>query len=168
VPPGVLSASVLLTNLANRMQPLIRYQLDDRVRVLERPCACGSPFTAIEVQGRSGDTLHLPALDGAAVANSRRAGVPIVPLALETAIEEGAGLTQFQIIERERGGRPALEVRFEAAVAEPRQAFRRCSDAIGRYLATQGVKKTPCRYCAEPPLREPASGKLRRVLRARA
>ena len=59
VPPGEVSHTTLLTNLANRTQPLLRYRLDDRVRVLPARCPCGSAFTAIEVQGRSGDTLTL-------------------------------------------------------------------------------------------------------------
>ena len=57
VPEGRLSHSVLLTNLANRTQPLIRYRLEDRVRRVPGRCACGSEFAVIEVQGRSADTL---------------------------------------------------------------------------------------------------------------
>jgi phenylacetate-coenzyme A ligase PaaK-like adenylate-forming protein len=44
VPPGVMSHSVLLTNLANRVQPIIRYDLGDSVLMEPAPCACGSPF----------------------------------------------------------------------------------------------------------------------------
>ena len=44
VEPGTMSYSVLVTNLANRIQPVIRYDLGDRVRLGTRPCACGSPL----------------------------------------------------------------------------------------------------------------------------
>lgn len=158
VPVGTLSHTTLLTNLANRVQPVIRYRLDDRVRLLPGPCACGSAFARIEVQGRSGDTLSLP--------DAKRQPVAIVPLALETAIEEGAQVCQFQVIERRRRQGHTLELRFEAGVPDARAAYGRCRAAIERYLAEQGVASTRCTYSREPPLRDAKSGKLRRVIHA--
>jgi phenylacetate-CoA ligase len=159
VPAGVLSHTALLTNLANRVQPLIRYRLDDRIRVLDTPCACGSTFTGIEVQGRSGHSLVLPA-------QQRHGGpVTLVPLALETVIEDDAGVSQFQLIDhRERHGAHRLELRFEPAVVRPTAAFARCREAIERYLHSQHVKALPCSYSAAAPLRDAASGKIRRVV----
>jgi phenylacetate-coenzyme A ligase PaaK-like adenylate-forming protein len=56
VPPGVASAKVLVTNLYNRVQPLIRYELTDSfVRVVD-PEADG--HLRAKVQGRSDDVLH--------------------------------------------------------------------------------------------------------------
>lgn len=155
-PPGVLSHNVLLTNLANRTQPIIRYRLGDCVRVLAEPCACGSAFTAIEVQGRSGDTLQLPGVQHRPVA--------ILPLALETAIEEGAHTAAFQVIAHSGRGHATLEVRFEPAAGEPHAAFERCREAIEGYLHTQGVQATHCRYSPQPPERDVRSGKVRRVV----
>ena len=90
VPPGEVSDSVLLTNLANRTQPLLRYRLGDSLRVLPEACACGSRFQAIEVQGRADHTLVLH--------DAQRREVKLLPLALATAIEEGAQLTRFQLL----------------------------------------------------------------------
>lgn len=56
-PPGIASHTVLLTNLANRVQPLIRCDLGDSVLARPDPCPCGSPFPAIRVQGRRDDVL---------------------------------------------------------------------------------------------------------------
>jgi phenylacetate-CoA ligase len=53
VPPGQLSHDVLVTNLANRIQPIIRYPLGDRVAIGPESCSCGSPFPTIEVVGAS-------------------------------------------------------------------------------------------------------------------
>src|SRR4029434_4157611 len=47
VAPGTLSDTALLTNLANRAQPLIRYDLGDRVLTKPDPCRCGSELPAI-------------------------------------------------------------------------------------------------------------------------
>ena len=57
VSPGEPSHTVLLTNLANRVQPIIRYDLGDSVTLRPDPCPCGSPLPAIRVQGRTNDVL---------------------------------------------------------------------------------------------------------------
>ena len=44
VPPGTPSHSTLLTNLANRVQPIIRYDLGDSITMLPTRCPCGSPL----------------------------------------------------------------------------------------------------------------------------
>ena len=56
-PRGRLADGVLVTNLANRVQPIIRYQMGDRVAIEPDPCVCGSPFPQIQVIGRSDDIL---------------------------------------------------------------------------------------------------------------
>jgi len=53
---GTLSHTTLLTNLANRTQPLLRYRLQDRIRFVAQPCACGCAFPVIQVEGRADDT----------------------------------------------------------------------------------------------------------------
>ncbi len=48
VPAGRLSDDVLITYLANRIQPIIRYRMGDRVAMDADPCICGSPFPSIQ------------------------------------------------------------------------------------------------------------------------
>ena len=67
VAPGVASHTVLVTNLANRVQPLIRYDLGDRVMLAASPCACGNKFPAITLEGRTGDLLAFESADGGTV-----------------------------------------------------------------------------------------------------
>ncbi|WP_299748427.1 phenylacetate--CoA ligase family protein [uncultured Boseongicola sp.] len=59
VPDGTLSATVLLTVLANEVQPFIRYDLGDCVRFDEEPCACGSPFRSFQVEGRQATLVRV-------------------------------------------------------------------------------------------------------------
>ena len=153
VPAGTTSHSVLLTNLANRSQPLLRYQLADRVLFATDACACGSAFPVIDVEGRADDTLQLR--------DTRRRRVTILPLALETAIEEGAQVTQFQVL---CGAGNSLELRFEAAVTDAPSAFERSRRALTDFLAHQGIAGAPISFSRAEPLRQPASGKLRRVV----
>ncbi|MGE5162237.1 MAG: phenylacetate--CoA ligase family protein, partial [Betaproteobacteria bacterium] len=101
VAPGNRSRSVLLTNLANHVQPLIRYDLGDAVTLHDGPCACGSAFPAISVEGRCDDTLVMPLAHG---------GVgTVVPLALATVLEDEAHVHDFQVVQTGAG---ALTVRL--------------------------------------------------------
>ncbi|HTN50103.1 MAG TPA: AMP-binding protein [Burkholderiaceae bacterium] len=150
VPPGTRSHSVLLTNLANRIQPLIRYDLGDAVTVASEPCACGSYFPVIAVEGRCDDTLRLP---------GRRGGeVMVVPLALETVLEESAGAHEFQVVQRRDG---TLAVHLGAQERERRGQVRA---ALQSYFETCEVGPVDILLSRRAPERDAASGKLRRVV----
>ncbi|MDF9752877.1 phenylacetate--CoA ligase family protein [Arthrobacter sp. ES3-54] len=183
VPAGELSHTVLVTNLANRVQPLIRYNLGDRVQLDTGPCACGSPFPTLRVEGRSGDVLSFAAagavvdgavldrntgLDGAvsdgAVPDPKSAldlkVVTVLPLALGTVIEETAGVRRFQAI---RTGPRSLTVRLELwpdAVAAAVQAA--VGERLGAFFAAQGADGVEVRFAGEPPWPD-RSGKFRQV-----
>ena len=49
-----------MTNLANYVQPVIRYQLGDSVVISDRRCACGTPLATISVEGRTDEVLRFP------------------------------------------------------------------------------------------------------------
>jgi putative adenylate-forming enzyme len=69
VPPGVYGDKVLVTTLFSRTQPLIRYQLNDRVRLAAGPTPLTLPFARIDdIQGRVEDILYLPGVAGREVA----------------------------------------------------------------------------------------------------
>ncbi|MCI0620151.1 MAG: phenylacetate--CoA ligase family protein, partial [Acidobacteria bacterium] len=52
-PPGVRSAKLYLTNLYNRLLPLIRYEITDEITLLDERCPCGSAHRLVaDVQGR--------------------------------------------------------------------------------------------------------------------
>ncbi len=68
VPPGEYGAKILVTTLFSRTQPLIRYELNDSVRVSTEAHACGLSFAVLEsIQGRVEDTLTLPAVSSGKV-----------------------------------------------------------------------------------------------------
>lgn len=68
VPPGEYGTKVLITTLFSRTQPLIRYELNDSVRISTADHACQLPFAVLEsVQGRREDVLKLPGRDGGRV-----------------------------------------------------------------------------------------------------
>jgi phenylacetate-CoA ligase len=68
VPHGEYGTKVLITTLFSRTQPLIRYELDDRVCISTAAHACTLPFAVLEsVQGRREDALELPGMVGGRV-----------------------------------------------------------------------------------------------------
>lgn len=155
VPAGAPSFSVLLTNLANRLQPILRYDLGDSVTLSEETCACGSALPVIEVRGRSGDILSLRAPDGRLVR--------LVPLALETVIEESLGAAPFQIVAH---GETELRLRLWSTPAAPLPATARgaCRRALREYLAGQGLPNVKVIDDPGAPAIHECTGKLRRVL----
>lgn len=90
VPVGQRSDKVYVTNLLNTTQPLLRYELNDSVTILDDDCPCGSPMTSIRVDGRSDDTIWLA--DGA----DRMAPHP--PILFESLFLGIPGLRQYQLV----------------------------------------------------------------------
>lgn len=66
--PGIYGDKLLVTVLGNRTQPLIRYQMDDSLRLASDPCPCGRAFKLIDdIQGRTHDILSFPGTGGGTV-----------------------------------------------------------------------------------------------------
>jgi phenylacetate-CoA ligase len=69
VPAGQPGARLLVTNLHNLVQPLLRLEVTDLVTLDPDPCRCGRTLVRISaIHGRSDDVLSLPAHDGGRVA----------------------------------------------------------------------------------------------------
>ncbi len=152
VPDGIASASVLLTNLANFIQPIIRYDLGDSITMLPEPCSCGSPLPAIRVEGRRDDTICLERTDG----QLER----VIPLALCTAIEERAGVFRFQVLEEAAN---QLVLRIDPSEGNPNEVAARTEQCIRGYCAELGAQNVFVRTDPAPPQVDPVNGKLRRV-----
>jgi phenylacetate-coenzyme A ligase PaaK-like adenylate-forming protein len=60
VPFGTPGAKILVTNLYNRVQPIIRFEVSDLVTVTDAPCPCGITFRRITaLDGRSDDMIEI-------------------------------------------------------------------------------------------------------------
>ena len=130
VPPGQQSHTVLLTNLANRLQPILRYDLGDSVLARPDPCPCGNPLPAIQVQGRAADVLTFPAAQGAPVT--------ITPLTLSTLVDRVSGVELAQIVQI---APTTLRVRLQPATRVDRShIWQTLSAEIATVLRTHGVE----------------------------
>ena len=89
--PGELSHTGLISNLANRVQPILRYDLGDSILLRPDPCPCGNSLPAIRILGRAAEVLTFP--------TERGKSVKIAPLALGSLIERTPGIQLFQIVQ---------------------------------------------------------------------
>ena len=81
---------LLVTNLFNHAQPLIRFEVTDVMTFADEPCACGRTLTRVKsIEGRTDDVLDLPGQNG------RR--VPIVPLQFGVVTADPA-VREFQVV----------------------------------------------------------------------
>jgi phenylacetate-coenzyme A ligase PaaK-like adenylate-forming protein len=144
----------LLTNLANWVQPVIRYDLGDRIVPASGRCSCGSPLPAFRLEGRTEETLALRSPHGASVR--------LAPLALTTVVEEAAGANRFQIAQV---GPARLALRFEKAPGARLGKVRaRAAGALKSWLALQSLPNVELVMDPAPPRIDQPSGKLRSVV----
>jgi phenylacetate-coenzyme A ligase PaaK-like adenylate-forming protein len=151
VPRGVASYSVLLTNLANRVQPLIRYDLGDSITLLDETCDCGCALPLIDVQGRCDEVLRM---------RSGHSEVALLPLALTTVLEENAGLFRFQLVQT-AADRLLLRVGGETAEAG---LLPNCRARLEEYLRAQGLPGVAIEIEISLPRTHARSGKLKRIV----
>jgi len=112
VPDGVVGDKILLTNLYNKTQPLIRYEISDRLLLAPGPCECGVPFRRLRrCFGRTDDLLVVP---GRLVDS-----VSVEPILLETAICRVADVLQYQIVQNANG----LKIRLIVDCEEERKSI---------------------------------------------
>jgi phenylacetate-coenzyme A ligase PaaK-like adenylate-forming protein len=132
VPMGQAAPRVLVTNLLNTVQPLLRYELTDSLALDDQPCPCGSPFLRVRVVGRTDDTFFLVDGQGRAQAHP--------PIPLEVTFLGLGGLLQYQIVHERQN---FIRMLFVAdAGADPAVVARGLEDRLGRYLDEHGLHHT--------------------------
>ena len=96
VAPGERAAKIYLTNLFNRVLPLIRYEITDEVTILTEPCPCGSAHRCVaDIQGR---------LDDVFVYGGRR----VHPHVFRSALGRRSGVVEYQVKQTPRGAQIAV------------------------------------------------------------
>lgn len=88
---------VLVTNLINKVMPLIRYELEDRTRLLDVQCPCGSAHRVIgDVEGRSDDTFTFSG------------GRAVHPIVFSSAVGKERAVAEYQV--RQKGDAVHVDV----------------------------------------------------------
>ncbi|MEV6494503.1 AMP-binding protein, partial [Actinoplanes sp. NPDC051633] len=159
VPAGQPGARLLVTNLYNLVQPLIRVEVTDVVTLDPEPCPCGrSLVRAGTIHGRSDDILSLPARDGPAIA--------IHPLHFAL-LTRDPDIVEFQV--RQHG--PALTVLIvptrssnAAAAGGASGLERRIQQAVVHKLVDLGIRDPQVTVECRDELPRSAAGKLKLVI----
>lgn len=152
-PPGQPSHTVLLTNLANHVQPLIRYDLGDSSVARPDPCPCGNPLPAIRVVGRKDDMLRFTDPTGRWVA--------IPPLAISAVADDSPAVHRSQLTQI---GPRALRIRLDVdPFADTDRAWQDLTDRVSDYLADQGLIGITLERDLRPTQSSERSGKFRQV-----
>src|SRR6185312_6735717 len=119
VPDGTPGARLVVTNLANRVQPLIRLEVCDAATLSATTCGCGRTLRRLErVEGRAEDIIWLPGAGGRPIA--------VVPMQFSV-VARDRDVVEFQVAQEGarlvvlvvgRGAQPGVEERVRAGVAE--------------------------------------------------
>ena len=145
VPDGTLSATALLTVLANDVQPIIRYDLGDCIRFYKDSCPCGSPFRSFEVEGREATLVRV-------------GEVTLSPLVFDLEHDHAQRAQLAQIGERDFEVR--IEVVDEAATGV---VFQEVIESVRRVFRDNGLGDVEVRRSEKLP-ECTASGKFHEVL----
>ena len=150
VAPGVPSAKVYLTNLFNRVLPLIRYELEDEMTFLDEPCPCGSAHRRIDdVQGRLDDLFRYG--DDAQVH----------PHLFRSALGRQRNILEYQVRQTERGAEIAVHCVGALDTAELQREIAAGLTASGLELPDVSIRRVEG-------LERLGTGKLKRFVPLRA
>ena len=159
VPPGQPGARLLVTNLYNLVQPLLRLEVTDVVTLDPDPCPCGRILARMKtIYGRSDDVLSLCARDGGQVA------VHPLHFALLTRDPQ---VGEFQVIQEGPLLRVLVVPRHPsspAAAASDDGLETRLSHTIAQQLLGLGVQDPQVTVERRSELARTAGGKLKLVI----
>ena len=146
VPPDARSDGLLVTNLANYVQPVIRYQLGDSVVISDRRCACGTPLATISVEGRTDGILRVPRVEGG--------DAVLLPMAVATVVKETRGVRRYQVLQT---ATDVITVRLDHDPRTDRaEVWQRVRAGLADLLRANGCSGVTLRLADEPLAGEPA------------
>lgn len=149
VADGKPSGGILMTNLANLVQPVVRYRMSDTIVMHRKPCGCGLPFPYIEVEGRAEDLLEFEGSERFV----KIPGTTLYVVALDTEGCETAQLIQRSPIE--------VEVRLVTLPGFDREAVKdEIKGKVARFLEKSGLPSVNV-VMSDGPVIRTKGGKMR-------
>jgi phenylacetate-coenzyme A ligase PaaK-like adenylate-forming protein len=111
VPDGSPANKLLITNLFNYTQPLIRYVVSDMITISPEMCPCGRPLRLIaKMEGRSDDIVYLKDLRGQ--------DIPIHPIHFYSIMGVFREIKEYQVVHEEDGLHIGIVLREKTSEGE--------------------------------------------------
>jgi phenylacetate-CoA ligase len=124
VPDGQQGKRVYITNLVNTVQPFIRYEIDDILRISPDPCPCGSPLPLIDaIAGRNNDRIWIQSQEGLR---------EIPSFIFVTALHEVTELAEYQLIQLEHNRFHLLAQPLQGSCLAPRDVLTILEKTLAR------------------------------------
>ena len=140
---------LLVTNLFNHAQPLIRFEVTDVMSFADEPCACGRSLARVRsIEGRTDDVLHLPGTNGH--------DVLVHPMQFGIVTADPA-VREFQVVGSRDNVRLRLVLRDHA---DAHAASERLRDRVCERLSAAGVKSPAVEVELLDELERSPAGKL--------
>ena len=143
---GVLSDKVLITNLSNYIQPIIRYELTDRIILHKEKCNCGKDSNWLEIEGRTDDTLEF------------ENNTLISPMSFYKILTNIKEITRFQLIQKSH---QKLELRLESLKKDI--AFKQAKKELQEFLNSKNINNVEIFLSEELPRGNKVSGKYNHI-----
>ena len=146
--PAEWSGGILVTDLSNFVQPIIRYYVGDSVRI-ERIPDDQVRMPKFEIRGRVNEVFTL-------------AGRTFTTASIAKLSQQVSGIADFQFIQT---GDDALELRAICyPEADAAQVLAGWAKMLADYFSSHGCPEAKCVWSAEPPVKNQRGGKLRRYI----
>ena len=149
------SEGIFITDLSNYIQPIIRYYVTDRVRILPSDCQLStvncqqSPLPVLQIDGRVFETFTL-------------CGKSFTMLSIHAKAEIWPGLLKFQVVQT---GPDTMELRGVcAADANPDSVLSSLAERLQTYFRQNGCEGAVFTYSTEPLLYNARGGKIPRYI----
>jgi putative adenylate-forming enzyme len=125
--PGSGLAVPIVTDMVRRVQPMIRYRMNDLLELSPSPCRCGSPFQAVaRIHGRMDDVFEF---------ESPKGPVMVTPDVLRNAVVDcDPRIRDYRIVQKKDG-----RVTVELDGGLPAEVDAAVGSALERALARLGA-----------------------------
>lgn len=137
------SSGILVTDLSNFVQPIIRYYVGDSIRINYEPHECFD-LPVMEIRGRTWDPFKL-------------GGKSFTTKALEVKAKFCDGLCSFQFVQTDGN---TIELRgIVAAGFDKGEVLSGLAEKISEYFSEAGCEGATVCWSAEPPIHNQSGGK---------
>lgn len=154
VPYGQPGARLLLTNLSNWLQPLIRYEMGDKAILHKNDCPCGRKGVWVEVDGRANADLKFETPHGTV----------LVPSMVLFEIFEGindSGMSNFDQYQLILKPDQRMELRLHCFDGvDPEKMLKIVQKEVGEYLEKCGVYQSEIYLSEKLPAANTRTGKV--------